>query len=93
MERWRPTEYIQQHVVGQWEDISSASLKVASITDTVISVIYHIGREANRRDVMFDDNFSINGTANVVISFDVQKFLAQMEAQALILPLKTKRTL
>ena len=43
------------------------------ITDTVISVIYHIGREANRRDLTFDENFSIIGGNNVVISFDVQK--------------------
>ncbi len=43
------------------------------ITDTVISVIYHIGREANRRDLTFDENFSIIEASNVVISFDVQK--------------------
>ena len=43
------------------------------ITDTAISVIYHIGREANRRDLIFDENFSITGVNNAIISFDVQK--------------------
>ena len=43
------------------------------ITDTIISVVYHIGREANRRDLVFDENFSISGEGNVTISFDVQK--------------------
>ena len=53
------------------------------ITDTIISVVYHIGREANRRDLVFDENFSISGEVMLPSPLMFRNFLVQTAAQAL----------